>query len=221
MLSCLCRGDPVLDAERAFCLCPEAGGIVLSDAAMVRAGDDLCEVSVTGPQCAADNYKPLPALQLDDGRLFVAHQLMHEHVAASEANLSMTHFETMWTIGQGSYGIVRAVRHRDSGRMFAVKSMASGKDSFDRKAVRQEVKVLAQLKHQNCMRFYCLLPGLGMADDTVHLLLELVQGLTLSDMVTKFALGEKVIKFYLAELLLALTYLHSIGVIHRDIKVRS
>ncbi len=67
------------------------------------------------------------------------------------------------------------------------------------------------------MRFHCLLPAVDVADDTVHLLLELIQGVNLTVARSIVSLTESDVRFYLCELVLAVRYLHSLGVVHVSI----
>ncbi|CAI0466246.1 unnamed protein product [Linum tenue] len=125
-------------------------------------------------------------------------------------------------IGCGAFGRVYMGMNLDSGELLAVKQVLIAANSASKekaqahvRELEEEVKLLKNLSHPNIVRYL----GTVREDDSLNILLEFVPGGSISSLLGKFgSFPESVIRMYTKQLLLGLAYLHSNGIMHRDIK---
>lgn len=127
-------------------------------------------------------------------------------------------------IGQGSFGSVYLALHAITGELMAVKQVEMPTDTgtaLDSKkknmveALKHEIGLLRELKHENIVSY------LGSNSDESHLniFLEYVPGGSVATMLVNYGpLGESLITNFVRQILTGLAYLHSMDIIHRDIK---
>ncbi|PRP85883.1 hypothetical protein PROFUN_06157 [Planoprotostelium fungivorum] len=118
-------------------------------------------------------------------------------------------------IASGSFGVVYKGRHADNGDHFAVKIITPEEDEvLDDFLV--EITILRKCKHRNIVGFF----GAWMKGEELFIAMELCDGGAVSDIyqVCNEPLNEDQIGVITRETLHALSYLHSINIIHRDIK---
>ncbi len=129
---------------------------------------------------------------------------------------SLSHYNLVEKIGKGGMGEVFRAKDQKLGRDVAIKVLPEefAKD-VDRVArFQREAKLLASLNHPNIAAIY----GLEESGGTNFLVLELVQGETLSDQIKKGSIPvEESLKLAL-QIAEALEAAHEKGVIHRDLK---
>lgn len=133
------------------------------------------------------------------------------------------------TLGKGGYSWVKAGRHVETGKMYALKFL--GKETKSRQAeeqtqqVQTEIEVLKRVNHKNIIKLYAYnlncpyTKSDGKIVDTIMLVLEMAPCGELFDILfyTK-ALPEILARTYFFQLLGALEHLHAKGVTHRDLK---
>lgn len=136
---------------------------------------------------------------------------------SGKMKVTLQDFEMLRVVGKGSFGKVLQVRKKNTRDIYAIKVLK--KDHiFKRNQVehtKTERRVLEQINHPFIigLHFAC------QTDKKLYLVLEYCPGGELF-----FHLGrarrftEQRAKFYAAEILLALEYLHSLDVIYRDLK---
>ncbi|KAK7253476.1 protein serine/threonine kinase [Aureococcus anophagefferens] len=124
-------------------------------------------------------------------------------------------------LGRGASGVVRKAYRRSDGLGVAVKTMdlralrMHGGDAFKIKKLRREVDVLRTLAHENIVHLY----GAFGDDDTVRLVMELVEGRELFDAIlSRGHYSEADARPIFVQLLKAVDYMHQRNVIHRDLK---
>ena len=127
-------------------------------------------------------------------------------------------------IGQGSFGTVFLALHAVTAELMAVKQVevpTNSGTSMDAKknnmveALKHEISLLRELKHPNIVQY------LGSNSDENHLniFLEYVAGGSVATMLVNYGcLGEGLISNFVRQILMGLAYLHSMNIIHRDIK---
>ncbi|CAM0139991.1 unnamed protein product [Umbelopsis sp. WA50703] len=118
-------------------------------------------------------------------------------------------FEQLKVIGRGAYGKVLLVRHKTSRQLYAMKVLKKASLYLKTKHVehtKAERQILEDVKHPFIVQlFYAF-----QTDDRLYLILEFASG--------ERMFSEEVASFYLAELVLALEHLHSLGIVYRDLK---
>jgi serine/threonine protein kinase len=123
-------------------------------------------------------------------------------------------------LGQGSFGEVRLAWHRLAGAKVAIKSYEKAKltEPNHWKRVQHEIKLMERLNLPHTIR------ELEMIDSVkrIHIVMEYAGGGNLCSYVKgKGKLGEAEARRLFVQLLGAVEYMHDLGIIHRDIKVRA
>ncbi|XP_028090881.1 3-phosphoinositide-dependent protein kinase 2 isoform X2 [Camellia sinensis] len=136
---------------------------------------------------------------------------------APQENFTIQEFELGRIYGVGSYSKVVRARKKDSGIVYALKIMDKKFITKENKTnyVKLERIVLDQLDHPGIVRLFFTF------QDTfsLYMALESCEGGELFDQITrKGRLPEDEARFYAAEVVDALEYIHGMGLIHRDIK---
>ncbi|XP_029642839.1 serine/threonine-protein kinase PAK 5 isoform X1 [Octopus sinensis] len=116
-------------------------------------------------------------------------------------------------IGEGSTGIVCIATNRSTGYRVAVKKMDLGKQQR-RELLFNEVVIMRDYHHANIVDMY----ESYLVGDELWVVMEYLEGGALTDIVTHNKMDEVQIATVCRACLLSLAYLHSHGVIHRDIK---
>ncbi|XP_007460246.1 PREDICTED: serine/threonine-protein kinase PAK 6 isoform X2 [Lipotes vexillifer] len=116
-------------------------------------------------------------------------------------------------IGEGSTGIVCLAREKHSGRQVAVKMMDLRKQQR-RELLFNEVVIMRDYQHLNVVEMY----KSYLVGEELWVLMEFLQGGALTDIISQVRLNEEQIATVCEAVLQALAYLHTQGVIHRDIK---
>ncbi|KAM4664758.1 serine/threonine-protein kinase PAK 6 isoform 1-T3 [Discoglossus pictus] len=121
--------------------------------------------------------------------------------------------EDYMKIGEGSTGVVCIAREKHSGRQVAVKMMDLRRQQR-RELLFNEVVIMRDYQHANVVEMY----KSYLVGEELWVLMEFVRGGALTDIVSQTRLNEEQIATVCKSVLQALEYLHSQGVIHRDIK---
>jgi len=121
--------------------------------------------------------------------------------------------ENFIKIGEGSTGIVCIATERNSLKQVAVKRMDLRKQQR-RELLFNEVVIMRDYHHSNIVEMY----DSYLVEDELWVVMEYLEGGALTDIVTNVRMTEEQIATVCKMCLKALAYLHSQGVIHRDIK---
>ncbi|KAF7647912.1 hypothetical protein LDENG_00164610, partial [Lucifuga dentata] len=124
-----------------------------------------------------------------------------------------TTLENFVKIGEGSTGVVCIARERYSGRQVAVKMMDLRKQQR-RELLFNEVVIMRDYRHRNVVEMY----RSALVEHELWVIMEYLQGGALTNIVSETRLNEEQMATICEGVLQALLYLHSQGVIHRDIK---
>lgn len=92
-----------------------------------------------------------------------------------------------------------------------VPDVSDGLGAFDR--FLQEYEMIAEIDHPNIVRIY----DLGVSDDHAHIAMEYVPGGDLRERIDKGVLEAEAVE-YAKQIASALARLHSLGILHRDLK---
>ncbi|CAJ0902021.1 7191_t:CDS:2 [Entrophospora sp. SA101] len=117
---------------------------------------------------------------------------------------------------EGAFGKVRIVERRDNKKLYALKYI-SKEECIRMDALRNVLRerlMLEELDHS----LVCNLRFAFQDDDYMYMIMDLMMGGDLRFHLNRKTFTEDAIKFWIAELACATRYLHSKGVVHRDIK---
>ncbi len=127
-------------------------------------------------------------------------------------------YELIRELGQGGMAAVYLARHRDTGRLVAIKAIRAryldDPDAIQRFA--REARTVADLDHPNIVRTEAI-EEIG--DRAVAIIMEYVPGGTVRDRLREFgAFSAEHAESVLRDVANALGYAHERGIVHRDVK---
>ena len=118
-------------------------------------------------------------------------------------------------VGQGAMGVVYRCYHAQLERTGAVKVLQGlSPDSDSVARFRREAQAIAHMRHPNIVNVF----DFGEYEGTPYMIVEFVEGGSLSNVVKSGPIERKVMLEYLRGIASALDYAHSRGIIHRDVK---
>uniref|UniRef100_A0A674ATM0 non-specific serine/threonine protein kinase n=1 Tax=Salmo trutta TaxID=8032 RepID=A0A674ATM0_SALTR len=128
-------------------------------------------------------------------------------------------FELRKVLGQGSFGkvfLVKKTTGPDTGQLYAMKVLKKATLKVrDRVRTKMERDILVEVNHPFIVKLHYAFQTEG----KLYLILDFLRGGDLFTRLSKEVMfTEEDVKFYLAELALALDHLHSLGIIYRDLK---
>lgn len=138
-------------------------------------------------------------------------------LASSSSNISIRWQQGKF-IGAGAFGSVYLALNLDNGSLMAVKEIKfqelSGLPNLFSQ-IKEELSVMEMLHHPNVVEYY----GIEVHRDKVYIFEEYCQGGSLAALLEHGRIeDEGIIQVYTMQMLEGLTYLHSRGIVHRDIK---
>ena len=138
-------------------------------------------------------------------------------LASSSSNISIR-WQQGHFIGAGAFGSVYLAVNLDSGSLMAVKEIKfqelSGLPNLYTQ-IKDELSVMEMLHHPNVVEYY----GIEVHRDKVYIFEEYCQGGSLAALLEHGRIeDEGIIQVYTMQMLEGLAYLHSKGIVHRDIK---
>ncbi|KAL5981569.1 hypothetical protein ACLOJK_015631 [Asimina triloba] len=130
---------------------------------------------------------------------------------------SIDDFDILKPISKGAFGKIFLARKRTTGDLFAIKILKKldmiRKNDIEH--ILAERDILIAVRNPFVVRFYYSFT----CSDNLYLVMEYLNGGDLYSLLRKVGcLEEDVARIYIAELVLALEYLHSLGIVHRDLK---
>ncbi|KAG0254232.1 hypothetical protein BG011_005879 [Mortierella polycephala] len=140
-----------------------------------------------------------------------------EEVIDFNAEIELSHFHLLRSVGKGAFGKVRVVQHKRTKEIYALKYINKAK-CIRMRAVEniiQERRLLEEVESP----LICNLRYAFQDDENLFMVLDLMLGGDLRFHLERAGpMREDVVRFYVAELILALDALHSRRIIHRDLK---
>ena len=131
--------------------------------------------------------------------------------------MNRNYFEFLYIIGRGGFGKVWKVRLKKNNELFALKEMSKAKviDRRSEISIMSERNLLSKLHHSFIVNMYFAFQDFY----NLYLVMDLLTGGDLRFHIAhKKVFTEDQTKFFIANMLLALDYIHSQNIIHRDIK---
>jgi serine/threonine protein kinase len=149
-------------------------------------------------------------------------QQLRDYVASSDFDGKATtdFYGFGKVLGQGSFGKVRLAWHRLAGAKVAIKSYEKSKikDAAQWKRVQQEIRLMERLNHPFIVRLLETIEN----SKRIHIVMEYAGGGNLCNYVkARRRLPESEARKIFLQVLLAVEYMHSLGIIHRDIKLEN
>ncbi|ORZ04400.1 kinase-like domain-containing protein [Lobosporangium transversale] len=130
--------------------------------------------------------------------------------------VNLFHFKLLRVIGKGSFGKVRMVERRETGKLYALKYISKAQ-VIKMDAVRniiRERQILESVDHA----FVVNMRFAFQDDEYMYMCMDLMMGGDLRFHMNRRTFGEDVVRFWIAEISCAISHLHELGIVHRDIK---
>ncbi|XP_071710173.1 probable serine/threonine protein kinase IREH1 [Rutidosis leptorrhynchoides] len=147
----------------------------------------------------------------------VVRSLRTSPVHSGKDRTSIDDFEIIKPISRGAFGRVFLAKKRTTGDLFAIKVLKKA-DMIRKNAVESilaERDILISVRNPFVVRFFYSFT----CRENLYLVMEYLNGGDLYSLLRNLGcLDEDVARVYIAEVVLALEYLHSLRVVHRDLK---
>lgn len=134
-----------------------------------------------------------------------------------DSKVSMDDFNIILVIGRGYYGKVMLCQKKDTNEIYAIKTIHKDRlvQSKNIYTVLRERNILAKARNPFLVSLYYAFQ----TESKFYLVLEYVPGGELFHRLqTECKIPVNQVKLYIAEVAIALDYLHSIGIVYRDLK---
>lgn len=141
----------------------------------------------------------------------------NKEVFSNSAVVSFSSFSILEKVGSGAFGSIYKVEHKETRRIYAMKAI-SKKFLFTTKQLKYaltECQVLKTVNHTFVIKMHYAFQ----TPKYLYFILDYCNGGDLSmHLNNKHIFEEDEARFYIAELILAIEYLHSLNIIYRDLK---
>jgi len=133
-----------------------------------------------------------------------------------QMRISSRDFQQLKVIGRGAFGEVKLVRHKESKRVYAMKllnkfeMLKRSESAF----FWEERDIMAHSNSEWIVQLHFAFQD----DKYLYMIMDYMPGGDLVNLMSNYDIPEKWAKFYIAEVVLALDGIHSMGFIHRDVK---
>eukprot|EP01023_Acetabularia_acetabulum_P051522 TRINITY_DN57042_c1_g1_i1.p1 TRINITY_DN57042_c1_g1~~TRINITY_DN57042_c1_g1_i1.p1 ORF type:complete len:367 (-),score=82.71 TRINITY_DN57042_c1_g1_i1:2148-3248(-) len=127
-------------------------------------------------------------------------------------------YEVGDTVGVGGFAVVKQGRDKISNQQVAIKVVDKSRYASGDNSLQREIEVLAKVNHPNCIKLYAVY----ITSRKVYIVTELVHGGELLDRVQeKGNYSEQHAASLISQILEGVQYLHSRGIVHRDLKLEN
>jgi len=128
---------------------------------------------------------------------------------------TLDHYKILAQIGEGGMGVVYRARDEVLNRDVALKLLAPGAlDKVGRSHLLREAQTASSLSHPNI----CTIHQVGQTSSDFYVVMELIEGRSLSDLITATGLSMETVTRYGTQIADALAHAHDRGIVHRDLK---
>ena len=131
--------------------------------------------------------------------------------------LNKNNFKFLYVIGKGGFGRVWKIQSKKTNMKYALKEMSKLKiiDKKSEKSINSEREFLSKLNHSFIVNMHYAFQD----RDNLYLVMDLLNGGDLRFHISRYRkFSEEQTRFFLANIIYAIDYIHSNNVIHRDIK---
>ena len=131
--------------------------------------------------------------------------------------LNKNNFKFLYVIGKGGFGRVWKIQSKKTNIKYALKEMSKLKiiDKKSEKSINSEREFLSKLNHSFIVNMHYAFQD----RDNLYLVMDLLNGGDLRFHISRYRkFSEEQTRFFLANIIYAIDYIHSNNVIHRDIK---
>eukprot|EP01101_Sappina_pedata_P008412 TRINITY_DN4647_c0_g1_i1.p1 TRINITY_DN4647_c0_g1~~TRINITY_DN4647_c0_g1_i1.p1 ORF type:complete len:420 (+),score=114.98 TRINITY_DN4647_c0_g1_i1:184-1260(+) len=140
-----------------------------------------------------------------------------DSIANDIASCQLSDFRLLQTLGVGSFGKVRLGQHIPTSKYCCLKILEKATIIRMKQGehIKSERAVLSACTHPFVVKLYSTFQD----EANLYFVMEFVHGGELFSLIRKNRkLSDQVTKFYTCEIILAIEYVHSLGVAHRDLK---
>ena len=128
---------------------------------------------------------------------------------------TLDHYRVLAQIGEGGMGVVYRARDEVLERDVALKLLARGAlGKVDPGHLLREAQTASSLSHPNI----CTIHQVGQTGNDFYVVMELIEGRSLSDLITATGLSMEIVMRYGTQIADALAHAHDRGIVHRDLK---
>jgi Protein kinase domain len=189
---------------------PQQDGVALVDAD--RGESTPASADVPGAAEAEEEQRVIRC-----GSVEIGHDgVIDSSQTPAHGNVCMDDFEPLTVIGRGAFGKVYLVRSRhDRDQLFAMKVLKKGYmiRVNNVRETRAERSILTRVRHPFSVSLHFAFQD----EHALHLVMDYCAGGQLFFHLREEAmLSEEWVRFYAAEMLLAIEHLHALGIIHRE-----
>src|SRR6202795_2579990 len=127
----------------------------------------------------------------------------------------LDHYTILSQLGEGGMGVVYRARDEVLNRDVALKLLAPGAvDKVGPGHLLREAQTASSLSHPNI----CTIHQVGQTGDDFYVVMELIEGRTITDLLTATGPSMESVSRYGTQIADALAHAHGRGVVHRDLK---
>ena len=132
-------------------------------------------------------------------------------------NLNRNNFKFLYVIGKGGFGKVWKIQSKKTKTIYALKEMSKLKiiDKKSEKSINSEREFLSKLNHPFIVNMHYAFQD----KQNLYLVMDILNGGDLRYHISRYRkFSEEQTRFFIANIIYSLQYIHSNNVIHRDIK---
>lgn len=134
---------------------------------------------------------------------------------------NISDFELLKELGRGQFGVVKKMKSKINGQIYAIKVINQPKNKEEQKSVIREEFIMDALSHPNIIKLYKTFKDV----DYIYFVSEYIDGINLEKYVINFRknnpnshIDQNFVLDIFKQILIGLTFLHDKEILHRDIK---